>query len=168
MVCGNSAARNSIKARTAGNLPQVRGLVYLSAMVPDSKESAAGMLERLGAPMEGMAPDSQGRIWLDDPGIYGKVMAADVPASRVHVLTATQQPIAARVFGEAVSRAAWHDKPSWYLMTANDRALPLMVQRRLAEQIRADSVLVQSSHMSLISQPGLVADFIARAAGSLP
>lgn len=152
----------------AGNLPQVQGLVYLSAMVPDHQESASAMLSRLGAKMADMAPDRDGRIWLDDPGAYGKVMAADVPASRVQVLAATQQPIAARAFGEAVSHAAWHDKPSWYLMTANDQALPFAVQRKLTEQIKAGSVVLQSSHMSLISQPQQVAEFIARAAASLP
>ena len=152
----------------AGNLPQVRGLVYLSAMVPDSQESAAAMLSRLGAPMEGMTPDRHGRIWLDDPGAYGKVMAADVPASRAQLLAATQQPIAARAFSDPVGHAAWRDKPSWYLMTANDQALPFAVQRKLAQQIKADSVVLQSSHMSLIAQPQRVADFIVRAAASLP
>jgi pimeloyl-ACP methyl ester carboxylesterase len=148
----------------AGNLPQVQGLVYLSAMVPDSGESAAVMLGRLGAPMAGMTPDSQGRIWLDDPGVYGKVMAADVPAVQVQLLAATQQPIAARAFADKVVHAAWRDKPSWYLLTQNDQALPYAVQQKLAAQIKAETVVLQSSHMSLVSQPQRVADFILQAA----
>lgn len=151
----------------AGNLPQVQGLVYLSAMVPESGESAAGMLERLGAPMTGLTPDQHGRIWLDEPGPYAQIMAADVPAATVRILAATQQPMAASAFADKIGHAAWHDKPSWYLMTANDRALPFAVQRKLAAQIKADSVVLQSSHMSPVSQPRQVADFIVRAAQHL-
>lgn len=151
----------------AGNLPQVQGLVYLSAMVPDSGESAVAMLDRLGAPMTGLTPDQQGRIWLDQPGPYAQLMAADVPAATVRILAATQQPMAASAFADKIGHAAWHDKPSWYLMTANDKALPFAVQRKLAAQIKADSVVLQSSHMSLISQPRQVADFIVRAAQHL-
>ncbi|MYM80460.1 alpha/beta fold hydrolase [Duganella sp. FT50W] len=151
----------------AGNLPQVRGLVYLSALVPDSGESVAGLLDRLGAPMTGLAPDADGRIWLDDPAAYQKVMAADVPAATVALLAATQQPIAASAFRDTISRAAWHDKPSWYLMTENDQALPFAVQRKLAVQIKAGTVVLKSSHMSLQSQPRRVADFILHAAESL-
>lgn len=151
----------------AGNLPQVQGLVYVSAMAPDNAESAAGMLSRLGAPMQGLAPDRHGRIWLDNPGMYARVMAADVPAARVRLLAATQQSIAARAFDEKVTHAAWRDKPSWYLMTADDQALPFPVQRQLAAQLKAGTVVLQSSHLSLVSQPQRVADFILRAAAQL-
>ena len=57
-------------ATQAGNHPKVRGIAYLSAMVPDSKESASELLTRLGAPMEGMSPDKSGLIWLDDANTY--------------------------------------------------------------------------------------------------
>lgn len=41
----------------AGNAPNVKGLVYLSALAPDSGESVAEALTRLNAPMEGMEAD---------------------------------------------------------------------------------------------------------------
>lgn len=41
----------------AGNDPRVKGLVYLSALVPDSHESVAGLLTRLHAPMTGLSAD---------------------------------------------------------------------------------------------------------------
>ncbi|GAB7216917.1 hypothetical protein OS42_35290 [Dickeya oryzae] len=66
----------------AGNAPNVRGLVYLSALVPDSGESVAELLQRLHAPMEGMTADSNGLIWLDNPDQYQAVMAGDVPLKK--------------------------------------------------------------------------------------
>jgi pimeloyl-ACP methyl ester carboxylesterase len=151
----------------AGNLPQVRGLVHLSALAPDSEESVADLLARLDAPMQRLAPDANGRIWLDDPVAYRKLMAADVPAATVAVLAATQQPIAASAFVEKISHAAWRDTPSWYVMTEDDQALPFAVQRKLAAQIGAGTVVLKTSHMSLVSQPRRVADVILRAAQGL-
>jgi pimeloyl-ACP methyl ester carboxylesterase len=151
----------------AGNLPQVAGLVYLSALVPDSGESVADMLQRLGAPMQGLVPDRQGRLWLDEPDMYARVMAADLPPARVRVLAATQQPISAAAFGDKLGHAAWHDKPSWYLMTARDQALPFSVQQHLARQAGARTLELPASHLALIAQPVPVADFIADAAASL-
>lgn len=150
----------------AGNADTVKGIVYLSAMVPDSGESAAGMLTRFDAPMEGMTPDADGLIWLDDPAVFRNVMGADLPMSTARVLAAVGKPIAARAFADPVNHAAWHDKPTWYLITENDHALPPGVQRRMAGQLHARTMTLKSSHLSLVSHPREVAEFIGRAAAS--
>ena len=41
----------------AGNALNVKGIVYLSALVPDSGESAVDLLQKRAAPMDGMKPD---------------------------------------------------------------------------------------------------------------
>lgn len=148
----------------AGHAGNVKGLVYLSALVPDSHESVADLLARLNAPMQGLQPDAQGLLWLDDPAAYQAAMAADVPWEQVRVLAATQQPMAASAFADKVSQAAWHDKPNWYLVTDQDQALPPRTQRAMAQQIGARVQHVDASHMALISRPQVVADFIDRAA----
>ncbi len=149
----------------AGQAGNVKGLVYLSAMVPDPGESAAGMLRRLGAPMEGMAADNEGLVWLD-PVAYRQTMAGDVPQWQARLLAATQQPIAIRAFSDKVAVAAWQTRPSWYLVTEDDKALPPAVQRSLARHIGATTVALKSSHMSLLSHPEAVASLIERAAQS--
>lgn len=151
----------------AGNADNVQGLVYLSALVPDAGESVGEMLGRLGSPMEGLAPDKEGLIWLDDPVAYRQIMAGDVPVPKVRLLAATQQPISARTFGDKVTTAAWQKKPSWYLVTENDRALPPRVQHALAQHIGATTMTIKSSHMSLVSHPEVVASLIERAAHSV-
>ncbi len=148
----------------AGNAPNVKGIVYLSALVPDSNESVAELLQKRNAPMDGMAPDANGLVWLDDPTAYAHVMAGDVAAKRVALLTAVEQPIAAKSFGEKVQQAAWQNKPTWYLVTQGDNALPTPVQQWLADHIGAKTGTIKSSHMSMVSHPSFVADFIANAA----
>ncbi|WKA61357.1 alpha/beta fold hydrolase [Pectobacterium aroidearum] len=148
----------------AGNDPKVRGIVYLSALVPDSGESASDLLQRLKAPMEDMSPDANGLIWLDNPEQYRKVMAGDVSLTKAQALAAVQQPIAAKAFGDRVQQAAWKAKPTWYLLTEKDKALNPSIQKAIASHIGAKTRAISSSHMSLVSHPEVVADFIDSAA----
>lgn len=151
----------------AGNQHKVKGLVYLSALAPDSGESVAQALQRLQAPMQGLQADAQGLIWLDDPEVFAQVMAHDLPADEVRALVAVQQPIAAAAFSAAIGHAAWHDKPSWYLVTQGDRALSTAVQQQFAAAMKARTETIPSSHLSLVSHPQQVADLIDSAARSL-
>jgi len=151
----------------AGNNEKVRGIVYLSALVPDSGESVCDLLNRLGSPMQGMTPDSHGLIWLDSPAAFQHVMAADVASDEVEKLAAVQQPIAASAFNDKIKQAAWKGKPSWYLLTQNDNALPYKVQKKIAAQTGSVTKTLHSSHLSLISHPDDVATFITKAAKSL-
>ncbi|AJX00098.1 alpha/beta hydrolase family protein [Burkholderia gladioli] len=148
----------------AGNATNVKGLVYLSALVPDDGESVADLLQRLHAPMTGLAPDAQGLIWLDDARAFQHVMAADVPLAQARVLASVQQPVAATCFTGKIQHAAWHDKPVWYLRTTNDNALKPAVQQAIAQHIGATVTSIRSSHMSMLSHPDEVARLIDLAA----
>lgn len=148
----------------AGNAAHVKGLVYLSALVPDDGESVADLLQRLNAPMTGLAPDAQGLIWLDDARQFQHVMAADIPLTQARALASVQQPVAAACFTGKVQHAAWHDKPVWYLRTTNDNALGPRVQQAIAKHIGATVTSIRSSHMSMLSHPDDVARLIDQAA----
>ncbi|GAB2903851.1 alpha/beta hydrolase [Microvirgula curvata] len=148
----------------AGNAPNVKGLVYLSALVPDSNESVSDLLTRLHAPMGGLAADEHGMLWLDQPVQFRQVMAADVPIKQVRLLAAVQQPIAMSSFGSKIGHVAWRDKPSWYVHTTRDQALQPEVQLRMARQISATIWSVPSSHLSMISRPAAIASLLDQAA----
>ena len=150
----------------AGNAPNVKGIVYLSALVPDSGESVNTLLDRLQSPMTGMKPDEHGLIWLDDPAAFKNVMAGDVRDDRVKLLASVALPIAATTFDGKITHAAWRDKPSWYLVTHGDHALPTPVQNKMADQIGAHRIALASSHMSLISHPKDVVRLIEQAAAT--
>jgi len=148
----------------AGSDPKVAGLVYVSALVPDDGESASGLLDRFKSPMDGFKPDPAGLVWLDDPLAFHNVMGSDLPMPLARSLAAVQRPIAARSFADSVSHAAWHDKPSWFLITESDHALQPRVQQSTARQIHATTMSVKSSHLSMFSHPRQVASLIERAA----
>ncbi|MEM5327950.1 alpha/beta hydrolase [Paraburkholderia sp. JHI2823] len=148
----------------AGNAANVKGLVYLSALVPDDGESVADLLQRLDAPMTGLAPDDQGLIWLDDARQFQHVMAADIPFPEARKLASVQQPVAAACFTGKVQHAAWHDKPVWYVRTTNDNALRAAVQQAIAQHIGATVTSIRSSHMSMLSHPDDIAKLIDQAA----
>lgn len=151
----------------AGNSPNVKGLVYLSALIPNSDESVSAALARLNAPMEGMTADKNGLVWLDNPDVFHHMMANDIPVLQANLLAAAQQPIAASAFTEKVKQAAWHSKPAWYLITENDNALNASVQANFANKIGAHVSRLRSGHMSMVSHPEEVAALIDMAARSI-
>ncbi|MDP9607594.1 UNVERIFIED_ORG: hypothetical protein J2W38_007419 [Variovorax paradoxus] len=71
--------------------------------------------------------------------------------------------MAARSFADKFDYAAWHDKPSWCLVTENDSALAPQVQHWIAQNIGVRSTTLRSSHISLASHPQEVAALTERA-----
>ncbi|MFM0201207.1 alpha/beta hydrolase [Paraburkholderia fungorum] len=150
------------------NAPNVAGLVYVAAIAPDLHESTVDLMKR-AAPMpagEGITADSTGFLWLDRTK-YHADFAADVPENLTRVLSAAQQPIAAKAFSETVSQVAWREKPSWYIVTTRDRAVSPEVEQFMANRMGAKIVPISSSHLVPVSHAGAVADVIDRAAREL-
>jgi pimeloyl-ACP methyl ester carboxylesterase len=63
-----------------------------------------------------------------------------------------------------VTDAAWRTKPSWYLLTTEDRMIPPAAQRTMSQRAGSTVVEVAGSHSSYVSHPTEVADLIKRAA----
>jgi pimeloyl-ACP methyl ester carboxylesterase len=63
-----------------------------------------------------------------------------------------------------ITDPAWRAKPSWYLVTSEDRMIPPSAQHTMAERIGATVSEVAASHSVYVSQPEAVATFIAQAA----
>ncbi|WP_198930120.1 hypothetical protein [Rodentibacter sp. Ppn85] len=131
----------------------MKKLAYLSAIVPDSNENATDALARHQASTESLSPDESGMIWLPDVKTYQNVMGQDLPIEEVNLLFATQTPINVAAFSGRIGQAAWKTKPSYYLLTEQDNALPFNVQRSFATMIQAKTKLIATSHFSLVVQP---------------
>ncbi|MFM0638685.1 alpha/beta hydrolase [Paraburkholderia metrosideri] len=150
------------------NAPNVAGLVYVAAIAPDLHESTMDLMKR-AAPMpagQGITADPTGFLWLDRSK-YHADFAADVPENLTRVLSAAQQPIAAKAFSETVSQVAWKEKPSWYVLTTRDRAVSPAIEKFMADRMGAKIVPIASSHLVPVSHAGAVADVIDRAAREL-
>src|SRR6185503_11232689 len=66
--------------------------------------------------------------------------------------------------GGTISEPAWRTKPSWYLLTTDDKMIPPAAQRLMAKRAGATVVEVKASHAIFVSQPQAVASVIEKAA----
>jgi len=64
----------------------------------------------------------------------------------------------------SVGEPAWRTKPSWYLLTTDDKMIPAAAQRLMAKRASATVVEVKGSHAIYVSQPQAVASLIEKAA----
>ena len=152
----------------AGNDAKVVGLVYVAAFAPDNGESVGSLSKGyppapLGAELR---PDSEGYLSISPKG-FSEDFAEDLPEKERKVLWATQGPTNAAAFGEPITNAAWKTKPSWFVVAAEDRAIPPALERAEAERMKATTVTVASSHLVMISHPEEVAELIERAAATV-
>jgi pimeloyl-ACP methyl ester carboxylesterase len=68
------------------------------------------------------------------------------------------------VFGATITTAAWKTKPSWFVIAANDRAIPPALEKAEAATTKATSITLPSSHVPMLSHPKEVAELIEQAA----
>ncbi|GGV72937.1 alpha/beta hydrolase [Streptomyces longisporoflavus] len=157
----------------AGTAHNVVGLVYVAAYVLEEGESLGELqgrfplsplvsnLKEATYPVEGAAPATEVTI---TPRAFPDIFAADVPAAVTKVLAVTQRPLAAAVFEERASAAAWKTKPSWALIAGADQAINPDVERFGAERAAATIVeLDGASHAVAVSRPKDVAALILTA-----
>jgi pimeloyl-ACP methyl ester carboxylesterase len=150
------------------NASNVVGLVYISAFAPDEGEVLGELNGRMPA-VSGQAnirPDSEGFLWID-PKAFPESFAQDVDPVQARVMAAVQKPLSASIFGDKVTKAAWKSKPSWYLLSENDRIINPDLERFMAKRIGAREIVsIPASHASLVSHPNEVAKLITDAANS--
>ena len=81
---------------------------------------------------------------------------------------AVQQALAASSFGDVMGVPAWKSQPTWYLVAANDEAIPPDAERQFAARMGATTVEVPSSHVAMVSHPQDVVQLIESAAKEVP
>jgi pimeloyl-ACP methyl ester carboxylesterase len=152
----------------AGNDPAVCGLVYIAAGAPDSGQSFSDWWE--GYPVAPGAaeikPYGEDRMALTLEG-FRRHFAQDLATDEIELLYCLQGPFAAASNNEKIPKAAWRDKPSWFICGENDRMLLIDLERDTARRMGATTLVLPSSHVPMISHPGETADFIEKAALSL-
>jgi len=148
----------------AGNDARVKSLVYVAAFAPDSGQSVADLAGRFPAPpgSAGIAKGADGYLSLP-PKAVREDFAPDVKPEEQKLIAATQGPIKADAFAEKVTHAAWHDKPSWYVVSKNDRMINPELERAMAKTIHAKTTEVVASHVSMVSHPEAIARTIEQA-----
>jgi pimeloyl-ACP methyl ester carboxylesterase len=75
-----------------------------------------------------------------------------------------QVPWGLEAFDRAVSEPAWKTKPSWYLISTEDKMIPPDAQRAMAKRAGSTVKEAKGSHSIYVSQPQAVASLIEEAA----
>lgn len=167
VLVGHSYGGAVITGAASGST-KVKALVYVAAFAPDEGESVGGLIESHPPTALGtsLVPDSAGFLYIDRAK-FREVFAQDVTEVESTVMAATQKPIFGGSFGDKFTAPAWRTIPSWYVVSAQDRAINPDLERFLAKRMNATTTVLEASHVSFISQPEKIAAAIEAAAASL-
>ena len=149
----------------AGDDPKVSALVYVSAFAPEVGQSLAS-LAKAGPATEGAAaihPDEEGNLYID-PKVFPSAVAADLPPQIAESLANSQLPLNHVAFEAPVTRAAWRDKPTFYVISTRDKVIAPEAQKMFAARMHAQITEVAGSHASLVVHAQEVAAVIEKAA----
>jgi pimeloyl-ACP methyl ester carboxylesterase len=149
----------------AGRHQDVAALVYIAAFVPDKDESVNALLGGFPAdgPQPPILPPRDGFLLLDQEK-FPASFAGDVPAEQAAFMADSQVPWGVDALGGQITEPAWRTKPSWYLVTTEDRMIPPAAQRTMSERAGSTVIEVSGSHSIYVSQPAAVAALIRDAA----
>jgi pimeloyl-ACP methyl ester carboxylesterase len=149
----------------AGNDPKVVGLVYIAAFAPDAGESVGKLIANPapGAPVPPILPAQNGFLTLDKAKFAG-AFAADVDPQKAAFMADAQIPWGLDSLNGTISKPAWKEKPSWYLVARDDKMIPPDAQRAMSKRAGATVVEERGSHAIYVSLPEAVARLIEAAA----
>jgi pimeloyl-ACP methyl ester carboxylesterase len=149
----------------AGNDSKVAGLVYIAAFAPDQGESVASLIKNPppGAPVPPILPPQDGFLLLDRAK-FAASFAADVEPEKAAFMADSQVPWGVAALSWVVSKPAWKTKPSWYLVSTDDKMIPPDAQRAMSKRAGSTVVEAKGSHSIYVSQPRAVAALIEQAA----
>jgi pimeloyl-ACP methyl ester carboxylesterase len=149
----------------AGNDPKVAGLVYITAFAPDKGESVSSLIKDPppDASVPPILPPQDGYLFLDKAK-FAAAFAGDVSPEAASFMADSQVPWGLEALGGAITQPAWRTKPSWYLVSTEDKMIPPDAQRAMSKRAGSTAVEVKGSHAVYVSQPQAVAHLIEKAA----
>src|SRR5215208_4221624 len=150
----------------AGNDPKVATLVYIAGFVPDQGETEETLIGTFPSDVpnagDAILPPQDGFLLLDREKFY-ESFAGDLSADEAAFMADSQVPWGVEALNATVSEAAWRSKPSWYLVSTDDRMIPPAAQRSMSERAGAAVEEAAGSHAIYVSRPDVVAALIEKA-----
>jgi pimeloyl-ACP methyl ester carboxylesterase len=163
VVVGHSYG-GMVMTDAASGQENVEHLVYVTSVMPELDETLAsfGGSREPGPWMDPRPEDGTMGIKAElTPDAF--MQDCDEAAVAGALERLTRQPLS--VFGQTPRAIAWHEKPSTYVVCAEDLATPPEAQREYAR--RAGKIVeIPTGHHPMLSRPGLLARVLAEAAAT--
>jgi pimeloyl-ACP methyl ester carboxylesterase len=152
----------------AGNNPKVVGMVYVAAFAPEEGETLGGMAQKFPTPpaYSEFRQIEDGYLMLTPKGVK-EDFAQDLSPADQSLVLAVQGATQSAILSTPIKKAAWHSKPSWFVIAANDRTIAPEQEISTAKRMGAKTLTLPTSHLAMLAQPDKVADFVIEAAASL-
>jgi pimeloyl-ACP methyl ester carboxylesterase len=172
VLVGHSYGGFVITNAATGN-PNVKALVYVDAFIPAQGDTLLGLTSAqpgscLGGNAFNFVPYPGGPAGDVDtyikPSLVPSCFASGLPPSQAAVIAAIQRPLAASTLQEPSGPPAWKTIPSWDVIGTADKVLPPAEQLFMAKRAGAHITKVNAGHLSMIADPGVVAQVIEQAA----
>jgi len=149
----------------AGDDPKVVGLVYVAAWMPEIGNSANQTSQPFGPTpvLKEIKVDAQHFASLSEEGVIND-FADGLPMAERRLVLAVQGQIYGPMFDEKLTHAAWKSRPSWHVISMNDRTLSPAMEEDGAKRSGGVAVKLPTCHVAMLQEPEKVADVITEAA----
>jgi pimeloyl-ACP methyl ester carboxylesterase len=171
VVVGHSFSGMMISNAATGK-NNVKALVFVSALAPDTGETANDLLGKYPGATSGSSlappvalPGGAHDLYVQ-PEKFRDQFAADVPADKARIMAVTQRPIVDTAFDEPSGPPAWKSIPSWFIHGTGDKNLPVATNAFMAQRAGAKKVVEVkgASHLVMVSHPKETEKLIVEAA----
>ena len=149
----------------AGDDSKVVGLVYVAAWMPDIGNSANQTSAPFGPTpvLKEIKVDAQHFASLSEDGVIND-FANGLPMAERRLVLAVQGQTYGPMFDEKLTHAAWKSKPSWHVISMNDRTLSPAMEENAAKRSGGVAIKLPTCHVAMLQEPEKVADVITEAA----
>ncbi len=167
ILVGHSYGRFVITNAAFEN-PKINGLVYLAAFAPDEGQSMSDFVDSSTFPKDFFVFDDGGFFFVNQD-MFHQIIIQDIDPDEAKILSAVQKPTSKSIPYAKSGPPAWKNIPSWYQISENDQVISSDLEKMFARQINVVTTLsLQSSHLSPISHPNEISQFIINATEKCP
>ncbi len=160
----------AVVGQIAAELPNVVGLVFLAGFGLDVGESCLSVQKPFPVTTLSLnvqttayrtaAGDVEGPELFVRRSVFRETFCADLPVDDAEMMALTQRPVILPGLAEKCSAVGWSCKPTWYLVSEQDRAVDPEAQHFMAARMGATTEDIDASHMAYRSRPVATAAFI--------
>jgi pimeloyl-ACP methyl ester carboxylesterase len=173
VLVGHSYGGFVITNAATGN-PNVKALVYDDAYIPAQNDTLGGLTAAQpgscllsGSPFNTAsypgAPGGDADLYVKQ-SVFPGCFANGIPGPEAAVLAATQRPLPFSALSETSGPPAWTTIPSWDIIGTADHVIPPAEQLFMAQRAGASVTQINAPHLSMITDPSVVASVIIQAA----